>query len=144
MPVRTILLGITRLTGLPTLLLNDVRSITNGEWRFGAGRGVDTLAVFAIGLAALVYVMARPAAPSAVKIRIEGRSAVVELGEREAVPGKLDYGFDFDGDGREDRLGPIPSATWSYARPGRYRLHIRITDPQWSTTRTIERTIDIR
>ncbi len=40
---------ITRHTGIPTVLLNDVRSITNGEWRFGAGRGVDTLAVFAIG-----------------------------------------------------------------------------------------------
>lgn len=40
---------ITKLTGLPTALLNDVRSITYGEWRFGAGRGVDTLAVFAIG-----------------------------------------------------------------------------------------------
>jgi glucokinase len=40
---------ITRLTGLPTALLNDVRSITNGEWRFGAGRGMDTVAVFAIG-----------------------------------------------------------------------------------------------
>ena len=37
------------MTGLPTALLNDVRSITNGEWRFGAGRGVDTVAVFAIG-----------------------------------------------------------------------------------------------
>jgi len=40
---------ITHYTGLPTALLNDVRSITNGEWRFGAGRGVDTIAVFAIG-----------------------------------------------------------------------------------------------
>ena len=40
---------ITEFTGLPTALLNDVRSITHGEWRFGAGRGVDTLAVFAIG-----------------------------------------------------------------------------------------------
>lgn len=40
---------ITHLTGLPTALLNDVRSITNGEWRFGAGQGVDTVAVFAIG-----------------------------------------------------------------------------------------------
>lgn len=40
---------IAKLTGLPTALLNDVRSITNGEWCFGAGRGVDTLAVFAIG-----------------------------------------------------------------------------------------------
>ena len=40
---------IMKLCGLPTSLLNDVRSITNGEWQFGAGRGVDTLAVFAIG-----------------------------------------------------------------------------------------------
>jgi glucokinase len=40
---------ITKLTGWPTALLNDVRSITYGEWRFGAGRGVDTVAVFAIG-----------------------------------------------------------------------------------------------
>ena len=40
---------IAELTGLQTSLLNDVRAITDGEWRFGAGRGVDTLAVFAIG-----------------------------------------------------------------------------------------------
>ena len=40
---------ISNLTGLPTAILNDVRSITYGEWRFGAGRGVDTVAVFAIG-----------------------------------------------------------------------------------------------
>lgn len=40
---------IAQLTGLPTAILNDVRSITFGEWRFGAGRGVDTVAVFAIG-----------------------------------------------------------------------------------------------
>ncbi|HXQ37906.1 MAG TPA: ROK family protein, partial [Anaerolineales bacterium] len=26
---------IIKLTGLPTALLNDVRSVTNGEWRFG-------------------------------------------------------------------------------------------------------------
>ena len=37
------------LTGLRTAMLNDVRAITNGEWRFGAGRGVDTVAVFAVG-----------------------------------------------------------------------------------------------
>lgn len=40
---------IEKLTDLPTRILNDVRSITNGEWRFGAGYGVDTVAVFAIG-----------------------------------------------------------------------------------------------
>lgn len=40
---------ITRLMDLPTAILNDVRAITLGEWRFGAGQGVDTVAVFAIG-----------------------------------------------------------------------------------------------
>ena len=40
---------ITNLTGLPTAILNDVRSITYGEWKFGAGRGVNTIAVYAIG-----------------------------------------------------------------------------------------------
>jgi glucokinase len=31
------------------VILNDARSITYGEWQFGAGQGVDSLAVFAIG-----------------------------------------------------------------------------------------------
>jgi len=40
---------INELTGLPAAILNDVRSITLGEWRFGAGQNVETLAVYAIG-----------------------------------------------------------------------------------------------
>jgi len=35
--------------GLPVYLLNDVRCITLAESRFGAGRGADTLACYAIG-----------------------------------------------------------------------------------------------
>lgn len=35
--------------GLPTELLNDVRAMTLAEWQFGAGRGVDTIACFAVG-----------------------------------------------------------------------------------------------
>jgi glucokinase len=36
-------------TGLPVFLLNDVRAITFGEWKFGAGRGAETMACFAVG-----------------------------------------------------------------------------------------------
>ncbi len=36
-------------TGLPVFLLNDARAITYGEWRFGAGQGVDTMACFTMG-----------------------------------------------------------------------------------------------
>lgn len=34
---------------LPVSILNDVRAITYGEYKFGAGRGVDRLACYAIG-----------------------------------------------------------------------------------------------
>jgi glucokinase len=40
---------IQTITGLPVKLLNDVRAITYGEWQFGAGRGSDSMACFAIG-----------------------------------------------------------------------------------------------
>lgn len=34
---------------LPVFLMNDVRAITFGEWKFGAGKGVATMVCFAIG-----------------------------------------------------------------------------------------------
>jgi len=34
---------------LPVAVINDVRALTLGEWKFGAGRGADTLACLAIG-----------------------------------------------------------------------------------------------
>lgn len=40
---------IAEAVGLPVAILNDVRSITNGEWKYGAGQGVDTMACFAVG-----------------------------------------------------------------------------------------------
>lgn len=40
---------LTKRTGLPTAMLNDVRAITLGEWRFGAGQGSENMVCFAIG-----------------------------------------------------------------------------------------------
>lgn len=40
---------LAELTGYRVSLLNDVRAITFGEWKFGAGRGAGTVAVFAVG-----------------------------------------------------------------------------------------------
>ncbi len=40
---------IKTITGKPTYLINDVRAMTMGEWRFGAGRGQKTIACLAIG-----------------------------------------------------------------------------------------------
>ena len=35
--------------GTKIAMLNDVRAITYGEWAFGAGKGVDSMACFALG-----------------------------------------------------------------------------------------------
>jgi glucokinase len=35
--------------GLDISMLNDVRAITFGEWKFGAGQGVESMACFAVG-----------------------------------------------------------------------------------------------
>jgi glucokinase len=40
---------IERQVGLPTHLLNDARAMTFGEWKYGAGRGVNTVACFTLG-----------------------------------------------------------------------------------------------
>lgn len=40
---------IQTLTGIPTFILNDVRSITWGELKFGAGRGCSSMILYAIG-----------------------------------------------------------------------------------------------
>ena len=40
---------ITSYLGLKISMLNDVRAITFGEWAFGAGQGVDSMACFAVG-----------------------------------------------------------------------------------------------
>jgi len=36
-------------TGLPVYLINDVRAITLGEWKYGAGKGANSMVCFAIG-----------------------------------------------------------------------------------------------
>jgi glucokinase len=36
-------------TGLPTHLINDARAMTFAEWKFGGGRGVETMACFTLG-----------------------------------------------------------------------------------------------
>lgn len=40
---------IERQVGLPAHILNDARAMTFGEWKYGAGRGVNTVACFTLG-----------------------------------------------------------------------------------------------
>ena len=111
---------------------------------FQAGDVQRYLAVFAIGLAALVWLAARPTAPEDIQIRVEGHGVRVTLVDPEAASGNLKYSFDFDGDGTPDREGKLPSATWIYGGPDRYTVTITIEDARWHTQRIIKREIEVR
>jgi NADH-quinone oxidoreductase subunit L len=110
---------------------------------FQAGDVQRYLAVFAIGLAVLLWFAARPAAPADIRIEVEGRHAKVTLVDAEAASGNLRYRFDFDGDGTADREGKSPSASWIYGGPARYSVAITIEDPRWQTRRTLLRDIEV-
>ena len=102
------------------------------------------LAVFALGLTALVWIAARPASPDEVRVMIEGNTAIVSLVDADSASGTLIYSFDFDGDGTPDRQGNAPHATWIYGGPSRYTVTIVIEDPRWHTRRIVKRDIEIR
>jgi hypothetical protein len=102
------------------------------------------LAVFVIGLAVLVWIAARPAAPDEVRVHIEDHTVAVSLVDPEAASGNLTYSFDFDGDGIADRQGKTPNATWTFSGPARHTVGIVIEDARWHTRRTLKRDIEIR
>jgi len=111
---------------------------------FQAGDVQRYLAVFAIGLAVLVWIAARPSAPDEVHFNIEGNTVVASLVDPESSSGNLTYGFDFDGDGVADRQGKTPNATWTFSGPADYTVSIVIEDTRWHTRRTIKRNVEIR
>jgi len=102
------------------------------------------LAVFAIGLTALLWIAARPTAPDEVNISVDNSTVQIKLVDSQARGGALTYSFDFDGDLVPDRQGATPSATWMYSGPGRYTARVIIEDPRWHTRRTLVREIEIK
>jgi NADH-quinone oxidoreductase subunit L len=111
---------------------------------FQAGDVQRYAAAFTIGIAALVWVAARPSSPDDVRIAVQGQSVRVDLVGTEKSDNDLQYSFDFDGDGNPDRQGPTPSAQWIYSGPDHYTVTITISDSRWHTRRTLKRDIEIR
>lgn len=101
------------------------------------------VAAFAIGVAAVVWVAARPQAPDEVRMKVDGHTVKVDVVDADVAGGGMRFAFDFDGDGVPDREGATPSATWTYGGPDRYTITITIEDSRWKTRRVIARTVDI-
>jgi NADH-quinone oxidoreductase subunit L len=115
--------------------------ITRG---FQDGDGQRYMAVFAVGVAGIVYFATRPTVPGRLAVTVNGTAVDVDArrgGRDTAHP--LEYSFDFNDDGRAEVTGTQPSAHHDYGRPGTYTLRVEIKDPRWGTHTSLEQQVQV-
>jgi NADH-quinone oxidoreductase subunit L len=109
------------------------------------GDGQRYMAVFAVGVAALVYLSTRPATPDALKVTVNGMAVVVDAHrDGKAQQQTLDYTFDFGDETKPAAPGITPSAHHTYARPGAYTIRVDVKDPRWGTSGSVKQKVEVR
>jgi NADH-quinone oxidoreductase subunit L len=109
---------------------------------FQAGDAQRYVAVFAIGMAALFYLVTRP--PGELKVKVDGTAVEADASGPGGGRSDLVYGFDFDGDGEFDRQGRTPAARFVYEGSGKYKIKVVIRDPKWDTIETLRTEVRIK
>ena len=111
---------------------------------FQVGDGQRYMAVFAIGVAALVYFSTRPTVPEKLGVTVSGTSVEVDA-RRGNKPSErpLEYSFDFNDDGRFETKGDAPTAHHDYGRPGTYTIRVDVADPRWGTHSSIKQQVEV-
>jgi NADH-quinone oxidoreductase subunit L len=111
---------------------------------FQVGDGQRYMAVFAIGVAALVYFSTRPTVPEKLAVTVNGTSVEVDA-RRGNKPSEraLEYSFDFNDDGRAEVNGTSPSARHDYSHPGTYTIRVDIKDPRWGTHSSMKQQVEV-
>jgi NADH-quinone oxidoreductase subunit L len=103
------------------------------------------MAVFAIGVAGIVYLATRPSVPDALKVTVTGLSVEVDARRGSKPPNRpLDYTFDFDDDGKPDLTGSEPTAQHAYPHAGTFTVRVRVSDPSWGTSSTLKQKVEVR
>jgi len=101
------------------------------------------MAVFAIGVAVMVYLVSQPPKPDELHVIVEGRGVQVDARRPgRATSRDLEYSFAF-GDGRIETLS-TPEVRHSYAQPGRYKIKVTIHDRQWDTSSDVSRHVEVQ
>ncbi len=136
--------------------------------QFQTGSVQHYVAGLLVGLAVILYMVSQPPDDFRVKaasISQPGAPLKVMVGERvffDARPAvdkdkrALEYRWDFDGDGKVDEPKPTaqpaehgrawsikPVASFSYPKPGRYRVVMDVRDKRWGTDARETRVIDV-
>jgi NADH-quinone oxidoreductase subunit L len=128
------------LVGVPVMVVDLLGRLSRS---FQPGDAQRYVAVFAIGIASVFYMVTRPPHPEELKVKVDALAVDADAG-----PGgtghDLQYFFDFDGDGRADRQGPSPTAHFSYEGSGTYTINVEIRDPRWGTVRNLKKKVTVR
>jgi NADH-quinone oxidoreductase subunit L len=108
------------------------------------GDGQRYMAVFAIGVAALLYGATRPSVPDGLKVTVSGLQVDVDA-RRGAKPQSrpLEYDYDFD-DGASAGEPGGPTARHTYAHPGTYTIRVHVKDPRWGTSAAVKQKVEVR
>jgi NADH-quinone oxidoreductase subunit L len=128
------------LVGLPVMIVDLLGRLSRSLQPGDAQRYV---AVFAIGIAAVFYVITRPPRPDDLKLKVDSLAVDADAGQASGGH-DLQYFFDFDGDGRADRQGTSPTAHFSYEGSGTYTIQVEIRDPRWGTVRNLKKKVTVR
>jgi NADH-quinone oxidoreductase subunit L len=112
---------------------------------FQGGDGQRYMAVFAVGVALLVFFASQPTTPfTKPKVTANGRSVEVDARRGTRAPTRpLEYVFDF-GDGRPVTKGITAEARHEYDRPGSYTIHITVRDPRWGTEDGFKHKVEVK
>jgi NADH-quinone oxidoreductase subunit L len=108
------------------------------------GDGQRYMAVFAVGVAGLLYFSTRPVTPDALRVTVSGMQVDVDAqrgGKTQGHP--MEYSFDFD-DGAKPTPPGGPTAHHTYARPGSYTIRVDVKDPRWGTTSAVKQKVEVR
>ena len=110
----------------------------------GSGDGQRYMAIFALGAAVMVFLGTQPDLFGSLKVSVTGRTVEVDArrgGKTGSRP--LEYSFDFDGDGKPEVEGDAPSARHDYPSPGTYTVRVRVKDPRWGTSSSLEQKVEV-
>ncbi len=130
------------LVGVPVALVDFFGRLSRSVQ--GSGDGQRYLAVFALGVAGVVYLSTRPMVPDALKVTVNGMTVDVDARRgNKAATEPLEYSYDFD-DGKSQAPGAGPIAHHTYARPGEYTIRVDVKDKNWHTSSVVKQKVTVR
>jgi len=131
------------------LLVEGSARVVDGVGRFArrlqSGDSQLYMAVFAIGVAGVVYFATQPPLPGDLKVTVTGLSVDIDArrGGRAMPARDLEYSFDFN-DGKLPVQSKNPEATHTFAQPGRYTVEVTVKDPRWGTSKSKSLKVEVR